>query len=257
MKIIISGYGYVGKATGYIFKEYCNDLTDIQIQDPYLNMIATNWNDARYHIICVPTPPINSNTPPAGHDVSNIKDSIMYAKLAGFGGITVLRSTVSPLDLDIISPMVSKLLFWPEFLRKNSWKDDAVNPLLSIIGGEYSKEFQSDLPKYKMLQFGDARTACMAKLAINSYLSMRTIVASDIRKACDQIGLNWVDVKHALSSDPRLGIGHWDQPGPDGLWGYGGGCLPKDTDAMWNFMENLSIYDSFAEWASIKNKSIR
>ena len=33
-------------------------------------------------------------------------------------------------------------------------------------------------------------------------------------------------------NDERLGKSHWSVPGPDGKYGFGGSCFPKDTAAL-------------------------
>ena len=35
--------------------------------------------------------------------------------------------------------------------------------------------------------------------------------------------------------DNRLGKSHWAVPGPDGDFGFGGHCFPKDTEAFLDF----------------------
>ena len=35
-----------------------------------------------------------------------------------------------------------------------------------------------------------------------------------------------------LKRDPRVGDSHMQVPGPDGQFGFGGHCLPKDTKAL-------------------------
>jgi UDPglucose 6-dehydrogenase len=35
-----------------------------------------------------------------------------------------------------------------------------------------------------------------------------------------------------LKRDPRVGDSHMQVPGPDGQFGFGGLCLPKDTKAL-------------------------
>jgi UDPglucose 6-dehydrogenase len=253
MQCIISGYGYVGKATGLITLDNFSHDNSVDINDPYLNMTATTWDIADYHFVCVPTPLNEHNT----HSLTAVADAIAVAAQHGFKGVTVIRSTMSPLDYDSLNLDAEQTIVWPEFLRKSSWAQDATMPLMSIVGGKNVEQFVSDYGKFPITHIGDAKSACMAKLSINSYLAVRTVITHDIRKTCDALNLNWGSVKHVLELDPRLGCGYWEQPGPDGEWGFGGGCLPKDTAAMSTLMNTLGIAQTYAAWAVDKNKTIR
>ena len=247
---VISGYGYVGRAT-----ELALGLNGIEasIHDPALGRSTDQWEAASYHHVCVPTP----SSPDGSHDITHLSDAIMHARLCGFRGTTVIRSTIGPLEFDRLELDATKALVWPEFLRKATWQEDATNPLVAIIGGEDCRDFLWDHPKLDLKVVGDARSACMAKLAINSYLAVRTIITHDIRRACDSLGVNWMGVKHALDSDPRLGSGYWEQPGPDGNFGFGGACLPKDTLGMATLLERTGLDDGYARWAISRNSKVR
>jgi nucleotide sugar dehydrogenase len=254
---VISGFGYVGKATMRILDEYLTfyykQNKQIGINDSYLNFQVTEWESAEWHFICVPTPVDEDSR----YDLSAIVDTINLAKLCGFKGRTVLRSTVSPADIDYIESIVGDIVVWPEFLRKATWEIDALNPPISIAGGKYVSELLDLFFKYKILPFTDAKTASMIKLVANSYLAMKIIVAHDIAKSCEQLNIKTSDVQLALSLDPRLGTSHWQQPGPDGEWGFGGGCLPKDTAAMQRLLNDTAVFDSYADWATNKNNAIK
>ena len=39
-------------------------------------------------------------------------------------------------------------------------------------------------------------------------------------------------IKTIANNDPRLGTSHWSVRGPDGQFGYGGACFPKDVSAI-------------------------
>lgn len=254
---VISGFGYVGKATMRILDEYLifyyKQNKKIEVNDPYLDLRVVEWESAEWHFICVPTP-IDENS---CYDLTAITDAISLAKLCGFKGKTVLRSTVSPKDIDYIESIAGDIIVWPEFLRKATWELDALNPPISIAGGKQVNDLLDLFFKYKMLPFNDAKTASMIKLVSNSYLAMKIVVAHDIARSCEQLDIKPSDVQLALSLDPRLGTSHWQQPGPDGEWGYGGACLPKDTAAMQKLLEQTAVFDSYADWAIAKNKSIK
>jgi UDPglucose 6-dehydrogenase len=57
--------------------------------------------------------------------------------------------------------------------------------------------------------------------------------------------------------DGRVGHSHMNVPGPDGKFGFGGSCFPKDIQAMINFAESLDIEPSVLLGAWDKNLDVR
>lgn len=249
MNCVISGYGYVGKATELVALQ--NHIS-AYVNDPKLPESVVDWQNAKYHFVCVPTP-LNSDHI---HDISAVINALDLAAQQRFVGVTVIRSTMSPVDYDRLN-LNNTAIVWPEFLRKATWNTDAVNPLMSIVGGDSVAEFMQDFANTSITHIGSAKDACMAKLTVNSYLAVRTVIVNDIRKTCNALNINWLSVKQVLEMDPRLGKGYWDQPGPDGKYGFGGGCLPKDTTAMSTLMTDMQIAKSYAAWAVERNKTLR
>ena len=249
MKSVISGHGYVGRATELVALQ---NHIEISLNDPKLPDTVVDWRSAKYHFVCVPTPLNDNNT----HELSAVINALSVAEHHGFDGVTVIRSTMSPVDYNSLN-LKPTAIVWPEFLRKATWHIDALTPLMSVAGGDNVDEFIQDFAKTPITAIGSARDACMAKLAVNSYLAVRTVITSDIRKTCDSLDLNWHSVKQVLEMDPRLGKGYWEQPGPDGEYGFGGGCLPKDTTAMSTLMSENQVADSNATWAINRNKTLR
>jgi UDPglucose 6-dehydrogenase len=43
---------------------------------------------------------------------------------------------------------------------------------------------------------------------------------------------SWEHFTEMLEKDERVGKTHMQVPGPDGKYGFGGTCFPKDTDAL-------------------------
>ena len=54
----------------------------------------------------------------------------------------------------------------------------------------------------------------------------------EIHIICDEIGIDYDKVVEYATYDERLGKSHWAVPGPDGDYGFGGHCLPKDVSAI-------------------------
>jgi len=148
MKIIIVGYGFVGKAVANAFK----DKHEIVIQDPqYTDYKLMDHLDADGIIICVPTPTTDRGICDASI-IADILDSVpIYMPV-------LIKSTVTPAivqGFDEIYPNHS-ICYSPEFLRAKTANEDFLNQKYVVIGGEdpeyfWQELFQSSLPNCKMI----------------------------------------------------------------------------------------------------------
>jgi len=78
-------------------------------------------------------------------------------------------------------------------------------------------------------------------------------------EALDRDGLNvdYDKVVEYASHDPRIGPSHWNVPGPDGKFGYGGSCFPKDINAMICVAKSLGVSPTILKAAWDKNLEVR
>ena len=51
-------------------------------------------------------------------------------------------------------------------------------------------------------------------------------------KSRQKLNIDYDEVVEYATLDDRLGKSHWNVPGPDGDFGFGGHCLPKDLSAL-------------------------
>ena len=51
----------------------------------------------------------------------------------------------------------------------------------------------------------------------------------------DKVGVNWSDALEGFILDGRIGHSHLQVPGPDGKFGFGGSCFPKDIQSFDKF----------------------
>jgi UDP-glucose 6-dehydrogenase len=66
--------------------------------------------------------------------------------------------------------------------------------------------------------------------------------------------------------DERLGKSHWAVPGPDGDFGFGGHCLPKDLSAIISEFDTMGLLESVKkvndkvrknrDWEKMKGRSV-
>ena len=52
---------------------------------------------------------------------------------------------------------------------------------------------------------------------------------------------DWEVVLDGFFRDGRVGHSHMNVPGPDGKFGFGGSCFPKDIQAIMHFGESLGL----------------
>ena len=57
--------------------------------------------------------------------------------------------------------------------------------------------------------------------------------------------------------DERLGYSHWSVPGPDGDYGYGGHCFPKDVRALIRLACDFGLSPKMLQATNNKNNDVR
>ncbi|NJO64266.1 MAG: hypothetical protein HC836_40685 [Richelia sp. RM2_1_2] len=75
--------------------------------------------------------------------------------------------------------------------------------------------------------------------------------------SCSGAESSWEQFTDMLRRDPRIGDSHLKVPGPDGYFGFGGHCFPKDTAGLLFYAQLLGIDLSVLNQAVRKNKEIR
>lgn len=224
MKTLIVGYGFVGKATQYLFREALN--FDIDIHDPAQGYTAKE-SLYDYIFLCVPTD-LDSGTKKLS--IATLKE--VYEEWKDKGRV-VIRSTIGPDQVE----QFPEAIIMPEFLREKHWKEDVDDKELPIIIGGEHVWCEPLYLKTCSLNKGDtifvgAKQASMYKMARNSALAMRVALANEFKEICDKLDIDYDILTGMLSRDKVIGGTHWQVPGPDGKLGFGGKCLPKDLTHM-------------------------
>lgn len=253
MKIIIAGYGYVGRAVYEGFKK----KHDLIVVDPKYttDTIADNL-DADGIIICVDTP-----TGENGIIISNISDVMDQVPLYM---PVLIKSTVTPAVVDSLHDVYPNhsICYNPEFLRAKTANEDFLNQKYAVIGGEdpeffWHELFNSTLPKCKMIFACTEKEACLVKYTANSFLAVKVAFFNQIFDICKESGIDYDTVRHIVSQDTRIGSGHTLVPGHDGLRGFGGACFPKDTEALIHWAKHVDTIPTLVESAIQYNNKVR
>jgi UDPglucose 6-dehydrogenase len=67
---------------------------------------------------------------------------------------------------------------------------------------------------------------------MNSYLATKVTFMNEFQQLAEAEGVNWDELCSLSTYDMRIGRTHMDVPGPDGEYGWGGSCFPKDIAAI-------------------------
>ena len=260
MKIGIVGFGFVGKA---LRKGLKDDIECVAV-DPKLK---TNIDDLIEFkpdmvFICVPTPMNNDGT----QNISIVNNVIKEINKFDRNLLIILKSTILPKYVEDILKISKNLVINPEFLREKYADDDFINSEIIIFGGEgnnckkisnFYKNFTKCICKEHI--FTDAVSASLIKYTINSFLALKVIFFNEIKGVFDNLNSldDWLSFTNAISKDKRIGISHMSVPGPDGRFGFGGSCFPKDVSALIEYSRELGSELSLLKKANTINNNIR
>ncbi|HKN98349.1 MAG TPA: UDP-glucose/GDP-mannose dehydrogenase family protein, partial [Pseudonocardiaceae bacterium] len=119
----------------------------------------------------------------------------------------------------------------PEFLREGTAVHDFLHPDRIVVGSASQDAAERVASLYARLGaptvLTDAASAELVKYAANCFLAMKLSYINSITELCERLGADIADVTEAMGYDRRIGQSSM-APGP----GWGGSCLPKDTEAM-------------------------
>ncbi len=128
----------------------------------------------------------------------------------------------------------------PEFLREGSAVHDFLHPDRIVVGSDAQDAAERVAALYSRLGaptvLTDAASAEMVKYAANCFLAMKLSYVNALAELCDVLGADVADVTEGMGHDRRIGQAFL-QPGP----GWGGSCLPKDTNALVQVAEAAGI----------------
>jgi UDPglucose 6-dehydrogenase len=242
MKVAVVGYGMAGKATKLLLESLFQ--TQVVVSDPpqRLTMTADDWVDVRYAMICVPTP---------GGEDGKLDVTIVHQAIRDLPPhvLPVIRSTIGPDQCAEFGDAI----FWPEFIRENHIEEDVGSrDVCSMIGANKVYKAEKLFKRLRAKGYDTILTSpeeCMfVKTMINTFLAMKVGFANDMWLAAKAQGLRPSRIFQLAMSDVRLGKSHWEVPGPDGKFGFGGSCLPKDSRHMGTLLPKSNLQKSIQDY---------
>ena len=236
MKIGIVGQGYVGTAVKEIFsKHYKTNTFDLN-GDCTCKDIEDLVDKSDIIFVCVPTPMKKDGS----CDISIVESVIDEIEDVDISGkIVAIKSTIPPGTTNRLNQKCKNIsvIFNPEFLTEANFIEDFKNQNRIIIGGErpsttkLRQVYSLVFPNAKIVKTGSI-TAEMVKYFTNTFLATKVSFANEMYQICGRLGIDYDKVVEYSTYDERLGKSHWAVPGPDGKFGFGGSCFPKDINAL-------------------------
>lgn len=196
-------------------------------------------------IIAVPT---NYDESLGAFDTSILEGVIAQIIASGSKAPIIIKSTVPIGCTELLRRGFERdnILFCPEFLRESRALYDNLHPSRIVIGANdgqqgIARQFAELLKKAAMepeLPFGappeEIPTLICApaeaeaiKLFSNAYLAVRVSFFNELDTYAQAKGLDAGRIISGVCMDPRVGA-HYNNPS----FGYGGYCLPKDTEQL-------------------------
>ena len=257
-KIGIIGLGFVGSA----IESSLEYSTKLVIMDPAKGRNATYKDliECSGIFVCVPTPQDDDGT----CDTSILGGILRSLRSRGYTGVIISKCTAPPNWYKAMNILYTNLVHVPEFLTAANAGIDYENGKFAFIGGRIPAYVREAERIIRMSQRSletvfhcTADEAAMAKYAINSFIATKVVFMNELEALCSKTGIDYNTVAHMITKDQRIGSSHMQVPGPDGAYGFGGPCLPKDVNALLRYAEKTGTIMNVLDAAVKKNTLLR
>lgn len=216
----IIGCGFVGSALKVWLEEH-NHEVKVVVSDPY-----KGYNDdisgADVYFLQIHVPTEEDGT----QDLTVMRDLI--SKLPDRP--VFVRTTILPGTSEMLSKETGhRVYFMPEFLTERTYIEDFRSQPMVFTAEEelLSKIFMGK--KHVMMTSLEAE---ITKYAHNVFGAYKVTYWNAVYDYCRKMGADYSKVHDGCLLSGYINNMHTQVPGPDGKFGYGGKCFPKDVNAL-------------------------
>ncbi len=261
MKITIVGMGYVGLSLAVLLSQKYEitileiDKNKVDLLNKKISPILDNdiihfleyknlnikatlnkseaYKNAEYVVICTPT---DYDLKKQQLNTSSIKKILIDINKVNVSSNIIIKSTVPIGFTDEMCELfdTDKIMFSPEFSRESKSLYDNLYPSRIVMSRENkdAQKFVSILKECALKEkidilYTSNKEAEAIKLFSNAYLAMRIAFFNELDMLAEKQGMNSKNIIDGMAFDPRIG-NSYNNPS----FGYGGYCLPKDTEEL-------------------------
>jgi UDPglucose 6-dehydrogenase len=259
----IIGQGFVGNAVYQKFKNYFDVLT-YDLDKSKCNSTFSDVLMCNTIFLCLPTPMNKDGSCNIDIVQNQLSEIDLIADNQETKKTIVIKSTVSPGTTARWNSLYQSLdiVFNPEFLTERNAVEDFNNQDRIILGGprpattELRRLYSKVFPKAHIIKTGSTH-AELVKYFTNCFLATKVAFANEMYQLVTALNHDYDKVVEYATMDKRLGKSHWAVPGPDGDFGFGGHCFPKDLQALLFLTEHLDTENNVLCAVQETNNNVR
>lgn len=264
----IVGCGFVGNAIKEGFKSHVK----VHVYDKYLseksNTISLEQlvENTDVMFVCLPTPMKRSGECDTSLISSTVGEINYLCGKQGLKKTVIIKSTIPPKTTQQLNNRSDNLnvIFNPEFLTEASPVEDFKNQKRVILGTDDGEEILQDIFSLYRVAFPDTPIvicssveAELIKYFCNCILATKVSFSNEFYQLCSTLEADYEKIVEAASYDKRIGNSHLSVPGPDGNYGFGGSCFPKDINSLIHIMKTNNVDPLVTTAAWEKNLEVR
>ena len=244
MKVSIIGLGFVGSS---MYKSFTFKKIDVNGYDKYKEGGIGTFESCLHSDIIFLALPTLFNENKCSYDKDPIYETCAKLIDHNFEGFVIIKSTIEPETTNILSKMYSslKIIHNPEFLSASTAFEDFHNQKQIVLGKgdnvkteelEIIRDFYQKYYPDADISLCESTESESMKLFANSFYSVKIQFFNELYLLCQKTNTNFDIVKDLMLKNNWINPMHTNVPGRDGQLSYGGFCFPKDTNALFAFM---------------------
>lgn len=150
-----------------------------------------------------------------------------------------IRTTLLPGTCDRLSKKFNKdVNFMPEFLTERTAVEDFYRQPMVFSNHENMLKEIFIGKEYVVMNSLEAE---VSKYAHNVFGALKVTYFNGINELCSNLNIDYQKVRKGVLLSGYINAPHISVPGPDGKFGYGGKCFPKDVNAFIGCLNDTKI----------------